>query len=132
MRSKELPFSNFSASRLWLTSVVALAFILASTLGPGRNVAFAAMPDAAIGSHMAMASDDMHKSMPCCDDHGNMPAKTCADTALCTAMCGKMPVQLSSVIPLPLAGDVVMITMPPDTHSVGLSPSPLRRPPRMA
>lgn len=132
MQAWKAPFPDFSACRLWLTGLITLAFILASTLGPGRNVAFAAMPDAAMGSHMAMASDDMHKSMPCCDDPGNMPAKTCADTALCTAMCGKMPVQLSSAIPLPLAGDVSVITMPADTHSVGLTPSPLRRPPRMA
>ena len=63
-----------------------------------------------------------------CDD---TKTKTCEGSALCMTACGKLPLQLTAApefVPVELA---LKSVREPDLGRTDLSPSPLRRPPRL-
>lgn len=63
-----------------------------------------------------------------CDD---TKTKTCDGSALCMTACGKLPLQLVAALGFVPAGLARKSVREPDIDLADLSPSPLRRPPRM-
>ena len=116
----------------WLAALLIVVFVTTS-LAPSFNVARATPALTTLDDNAAppeaeySATSRTDPSRNGCDDDR---MKACEDTVLCMAVCGKLPVQLSAENCFSLSWVSDEPANRPVTDRPGLSPPPLRRPPR--
>ena len=111
---------SISPIRHWLAAAVTVALLLTAVSAPANDLNMIASANA-----MDEMADSGHSG---CDD---TKPKTCEGSALCMTACGKLPLQLAAApefVPVELA---LKSVREPDLGRTDLSPSPLRRPPRL-